>query len=225
VRNKFHWNSFLAQGNYNVCKNWLYDYRTGWLFNQLPEENTKIICKLNSESSSIGLSQKNIFTFSPEKESFIHDLSKKFRQRVIVQEFIEGREIEVPVISLPNKAFSFDPVGISVSDQKELEDVILDYDIRGNNKFGFYDFKNDDEELSERIKLYVEKVANELEIFGYGRIDFRIRNNGQFYITDIATNPHITKSMSFYYAFKQLGYSYQDVLSTLFGLIIESKRE
>ncbi|MFD1901924.1 ATP-grasp domain-containing protein [Enterococcus termitis] len=171
------------------------------------------------------IKSKNIFTFSNEKESFIHDLSKKFKQRVIVQEFIEGREIEVPVISLPNKAFSFDPVGISVANKKDLEKTILDYDIRGNNKFDFYDFKNEDKELSEEIKVYVEKVANDLEIFGYGRIDFRVRDNNQFYITDIATNPHITQSMSFYYAFKQLGFSYQDVLSTLFGLIIETNRE
>ncbi|MFD1901925.1 hypothetical protein GQR36_21355 [Enterococcus termitis] len=67
VRNKFHWNSFLARGDHKVCKNWLYDYRIGWLFDQSPKDDTTIICKLNSESSSIGLSQKIFLLFQMKK--------------------------------------------------------------------------------------------------------------------------------------------------------------
>ncbi|MCB5954928.1 hypothetical protein [Enterococcus sp. CWB-B31] len=220
VRNKFHWNSFLSQGEYTLCKNWLYDYRYGWIFNKKPESNEKVICKLNSESSSIGLGQKNIFHFSEDKENFIDKLSRQFNQKVIVQQFISGKEVEVPVLSTPEQTVSFNPVGISVNNKESLDNTILDYNIRGNNKFNFYNFDNKNPILSKKIKTTTELVAQDLEIFGYGRIDYRIDDNNNFYITDIATNPHITKSMSYYYAFKELGYSYEEVLKSLFGLII-----
>ena len=53
-----------------------------------------------------------------------------------------------------------------------------------------------------------------------GRIDYRIDTNGDYYITDIATNPHITKSMTFYYEFKKFGLDYPAVLETLIGLAL-----
>ena len=53
-----------------------------------------------------------------------------------------------------------------------------------------------------------------------GRIDYRIDNMGSPYVTDIATNPHITKSMTFYYEYQELGLTYADVLDTLIGLTL-----
>ncbi|MDT1958218.1 hypothetical protein MX629_07220 [Carnobacterium divergens] len=225
IRNKYHWNSFLGKGNAPICESWVYDYKNGWGFNLSPPNGEKVICKLNSESSSIGLTQDNIFNYCFDKEEFIKDLSKKFKQKIIIQKFISGREIEVPVISTPNKTVSLSPVGISVNNQNDLNNIILDYSIRGNNKFSFYNFELENPTLAKKIMKVTEQVATDLEIFGYGRIDYRIDQDNNFFITDIATNPHITMSMSYYYAFKKMGFTYSDVLATLFGIIMSNSRD
>ena len=43
-------------------------------------------------------------------------------------------------------------------------------------------------------------------------------NNKNIYVTDIATNPHITKGMSFYYAFSENDLNYTQMLETLISL-------
>ncbi len=54
--------------------------------------------------------------------------------------------------------------------------------------------------------------------YGFGRVDYRIDYNNNIYVTDIATNPHITKGMSFYYAFSENGLNYTQMLETLISL-------
>lgn len=217
-RNKYHWFSILNHGGYNVCESWLYDEHSGWIFEKSPKIGTKVICKLNSESSSIGLSKKNIFLFSKEKEEYIKTLSKEFNQRVIVQEFIEGKEIEIPVLVTRERGISLPSVGIKIGEEIELGNRILDYDIRGNNKFSFYNFSKKFQNIAEILEIQAAAIAYDIGIYGFGRIDYRVDKNNQFYITDISTNPHITKSMSFYYAFKELGFKYENVLLTLLGM-------
>lgn len=224
-RDKYHWYSLLENGGYNVAESWLYDQNSGWLFGKSPTAGKKVICKLNSECSSIGLDINNIFAYSKEHDSYIKNLSQNFNQRVIVQEFIEGREVEVPVIVTKKKGFCMSPVGIKIGSDKNLGNQILNYDIRGNNKFSFYDFSSEEKDLSEQICCHAEDIAYNLGIFGLGRIDFRIDEKGRWLVTDISTNPHITKSMSYYFAFKQLGYEYEDVLATLLGLSMTRKEQ
>ena len=199
-RDKYHWNSLLENSNYNVAKSWLYDQNSGWLFGKSPTAGKKVICKLNSECSSIGLENDNIFAYSKEQDNYIKDLSRKFNQRVIVQEFIEGKEIEVPVIVTKKKGFSLSPVGIKIGTNKNLGNQILNYDIRGNNKFSFYDFSSEEQDLSKQICCHTEEIAYNLGIFGLGRIDFRIDSKNEWFVTDSSTNPHITKSMRLYAA-------------------------
>lgn len=218
ARNKYHWFSVLKTGGYNVSESWLYDYHCGWISGKKPPQGKKVICKLNSESSSIGLNSNNIFLFHNNKEIYIRNMSKEFQQRVIVQEFIEGREVEVPVILNDQYGVSLSPVGIKIGEEKHLGNKILDYDIRGNNKFSFYSLAKENKELSKNIQRTTEMIAFELGIFGMGRIDYRIDDDDNFFVTDVSTNPHITKSMSFYFAFKELGYTYEDVLATLLGV-------
>ena len=49
-------------------------------------------------------------------------------------------------------------------------------------------------------------------------MDYRITENGDYYITDISSNPHFTESMTFNEVYKNMGYEYKDVLATLIGL-------
>lgn len=64
-------------------------------------------------------------------------------------------------------------------------------------KFGFYNFEKAQPEISVKLEECTKRVVQLLGITGFGRVDYRIDYNNNIYVTDIATNPHITKVCHF----------------------------
>ncbi|WP_199925582.1 D-alanine--D-alanine ligase family protein [Paenibacillus bouchesdurhonensis] len=217
ARDKYHWFSFLQQGGFPTCKSYLFDPNHHWIMNQKPNNGQRVIAKLNGESSSIGLDKENIFYYTEDKDQFLLQLSQKFNQRIIVEQFISGEEVEVPVISSFQNTCSLFPASITVNGNSDLNDTILDYTIRGDHLFDYELYYQKNPQIAEDIMKMTEEVTKAMNIQGFGRIDYRINHFNEFFITDIATNPHITQSMTFWFAYRQMGYSYSDVLQTLIG--------
>lgn len=219
-RNKYHSGILLEKHEIKVPKSWLYT-KNGWLFGNKPAENYKIIIKLNNESSSIGIDNDNIINYSEEKEYILKNMIKEYDQDLVIQEFIEGYEVEHPFI-VGKQPISLCPIGIMISQQKFLGNKILTYNIRGTDKYSFYNYSLYNKKISEELIKTTEKIARILGITGFGRIDYRIDKNGFFYVTDIATNPHIVQHSSFNYSFQEIGYSYNNMLSTLIGITLKN---
>ena len=220
ARNKFHWYCFLKEMGFPVCSSWYFSKREGWIEENRPPIGTKVILKVNSESSSIGLTSSNIVEYNITQDIFIKELSQKYNQDIIVEKFISGFETEVPVLISARECCSLFPVGISVENKMCLGDKILDYNIRGNHKFKHYNFYEVNPKIATKIETLTENVATAIGIKNMGRIDYRIDSTDNVYITDIATNPHITKSMTFYYEYQEFGLTYINVLDTLIGLAL-----
>ena len=220
ARNKFHWYCFLKEMGFPVCPSWYYSKRDGWISKKCPPIGETVIVKVNSESSSIGLTHSNIVEYNSTTDALITEISQKFSQDVIVEKFVSGFEAEVPVLISATECCSLFPAGISVENDKCLGNKILDYDIRGNHKFKHYNFYEINPELAVSLEQLTESIATAIGIKNIGRIDYRIDSMGNAYVTDVATNPHITKSMTFYYEYQELGLTYADVLDTLIGLTL-----
>ena len=69
--------------------------------------------------------------------------------------------------------------------------------------------------LSHELLKTAYKVIKLLSIIGFGRVDFRIKSNKMFYITDISTNPHYTLKSSYHFIFEQLGLDYKYLIACL----------
>lgn len=218
ARNKYHWHCFLNNLSFPVCPSWYYSERLGWVSNKKPPVGEKVILKLNGESSGIGLTQDNVFEYDDTKDCKINDFCKMFQQDIIVEKFVRGYEAEVPVLISATECCSLEPAGISIESKQLIGDAILDYEKRGKHKFQHYNFAEIQPEIAAHLKNVTQKVALSMGIKNLGRVDYRIDEKGNFFITDIATNPHITKSMTFYYDYQNLGLTYEDVLDTLIGL-------
>lgn len=216
-RDKFCSNALLNQFLPRHMDAYLYSTNGGWIGRVCPPMGQKVIAKLNGESASIGLTQDNVFIYSPESEHIINSLSQKYAQSIIVQPFISGYEAELPVI-IGKSVLPLMPVGIIIDENCLLGDKILDYNTRFYHTYDFYDFSNTNYDISEELRSNAIQAAELLGIEGFGRIDFRITPDGNFYISDIATNPHITNDSSFAFAFNELGYSYADMLSVYLGI-------
>lgn len=220
ARDKFKTNCILDNLGISCVKSYLYSPQFGWLLGQRPAYGTNVIVKLNYESSSIGLTHENCFLYNPKKDIFINTLAEQYRQSVIVQEFIEGYEIEYPYIK--TKAFheTF-PVVISLDDNIKMGKDILTYNLRKDRKYHFSDFRSINRSVAERLAECSEKVINSLGLEGLCRIDFRVKSNFEYFITDIATNPGYTEISSVKFAFSILGFNYEQLIAILIGSVIQ----
>lgn len=216
-RNKFHTSMIINTYVPHKLNAYLFDAQQKWINSNRPQIGERLIIKLNSESASIGLTKDNIINYNGVgSDNYIADISQKYRQAVVAQPFVSGYEVELPII-VSSQHTCLLPIGISINEKYFIGDAILDYISRFEHSYNFYNLSEHDQALSIQLQQNSVQVAKILGIEGFCRIDYRINCNKQYYVTDIATNPHITKDSSFAYSFSRLGYSYDDMLSCLIG--------
>ena len=211
-RDKYAINAILSKAGFKVPQSVLYCPR------EFPSLCTKkkYIAKPLYESSSLGIRDKNVFIGENAPFSYLKDLSTTMKQPLLIQEFISGYELEVPVLVGEKSIFSFPPVVLHRKNGLIMGDEILDYDKIYNDDYYFGDLPIQYD--CGPICQTAEKVAEILCLKGLCRIDFRMKENGEFYITDVSTNPHFIHHSSVNYAFLRYGLTDSDIFSTILSL-------
>jgi len=217
-RHKYHVNKILSQHGISVPETWLYFH--GWNTNGVPPNGKKVIIKPIYESASIGIDRDAIQIYDPHIDELINKKMHIHRQPILVQEFIEGYEAETPIIRIENETYSCGPVGISVDNEPLLGDNFLDYERIYFDKYTFYNFEDLFRQTAD-INKCAKTAANILGIEGLGRIDFRIKPDGSFYVTDVSTNPHFVSHSSVSFAFKKRGLNELHIAKTVLGATIK----
>lgn len=214
ARHKYHFNSLLSKFHANLPKSWLYLTEKRWLFDIKPTQDLKVIAKPIYEAASIGISSESVFFYNSEMDERLKEYTKIYKQPISVEQFIEGYEVEVPILFV-NDYQSLGPVGIELDGRKNLEEKILSYDNVYNDGYSFYTFQELDNEITSRVLKCASISAQVLEMEDYGRIDFRITKDGGIYLTDITTGPHMVKHSAFNHIFNTMGFSHSELLATI----------
>lgn len=213
-RDKFAINSLLSTVKIRVPKSQLYHNGTTELN---LDRNITYIAKPIYESSSLGITKKNIFKGDAIPYNYLSDLSTRMQQPLLIQEFINGYEIEVPVLSGKISNYIFKPVVLHKDKNSLLMNgEILDYERIYADDYFFSAFPNKLDDSS--VKSTAEKVVNMLGLNGLCRVDFRYLPTGKFYVTDVSTNPHFIKHSSVNFAFKQANLKDEDILKAILAL-------
>ena len=153
------------------------------------------ILKPNDESASIGVEKIEIS--SANTMDILNQLTKYQEKhlRFCIQEYIDGPEIEVPLLFHEHEYYCPGCVEILNSSPSGY----LDYD---TVKMDDYSFKEYTGELSKDLIRCSKNVATALGFETICRIDFRIKNNIP-YIIDIGANPTISFHSSTNYIFRK----------------------
>lgn len=221
TRHKYHCDQLLNASGINTPKSFFFLGNDRWYMEKKPEDNMKVLAKLNYEASSIGMTKDNLFRYNDNKIAFLNKLSEFYRQPLDVQEYIEGYELEVPCIRDKNTIEAAFPVGIEYKGSSILKDVALTYDIRMKKDYTHYSFRNINAEISDSIEETAKLVMEYINIEGLGRVDFRVAPSGKYYVTDIAAHPGIGPASAFVYAFREYGHSFSDLLKMMFMLTLK----
>ncbi len=162
--------------------------------------------------SSVGVSK--IHNESEYKDGILKAFD--FDTKIIIEEYIKGREIECSVLGNENPIASIPGEVIS------------------NHEFYSYDAKYIDEhgvalEIPAKISNQITKQIQELAVKtfqtlsceGLGRVDFFLKDSGEIIINEINTIPGFTKISMYPKLWEASGISYSELIDKLIQLAIE----
>lgn len=152
-----------------------------------------------------------------ERVRFLHE---KLQCDVIVEEYIEGREIYVSMLGnsrpqvLPPRELFFDQMDqegprFATYSAKWNDSYRKKWGIRSGPAQGI-----DENELKSLEKL-CRKIFGLLHMRGYGRIDLRRTPKGEYVLIEANPNPTITRDEDFALSAKSAGISYGDLLQKI----------
>ena len=201
-RHKYHLNRLLRASGYSVPNSWWYFGDGRWAQNERPSLGTHVIFKLTYESASLGLDSTSTANWNANFEDKAQALVEMYRQPILVQQFISGREMECPVVRIGKDVWC-DCVGILTKDGLELGSSFLTYDMVFNDGYGFVSrspLSHEDTILCDQAASIAETIG----IRGIGRIDYRMSDDGTPFIIDIATNPHLVHHSSVAFSLRKV---------------------
>lgn len=170
-----------------------------------------------NSGSSVGVSK------SQNKEELLEAINyaANFDRRILVEEFINGREIECAVL------------GNDVPEASTVGEVIP------GNEFYDYDAKYGSESTSkivipadlpgetvEKIREYAIRAFKALDCAGLARVDFFVHKiTGEIYINEVNTMPGFTKISMYPKLWEASGLPYNKLLEKLIDLAVERYNE
>ena len=168
--------------------------------------------KLNVEHSSIGIDENSICENEKQLRFKVKELIEKYKQPVLIDEFIAGIEITAAVLeSVNTKVYA-----VQRKTGNETREDVMTFDKKWKNWQNIEYEKYD----APSLKEYVKKTFDVLKMSDYARIDVRIDAAGRFYFIDPNANPffgppeetHATYSI----ILDMYGISFEETLKRIF---------
>jgi len=148
-------------------------------------------------------------------------LAGMYDRRILVEEYINGREIECSVLGNDNPVAS--TVGEVIPD-KEFYDYEAKYSSESTSEIIIP--ARLPESSIEKIREYAVKAFKALDCAGLARVDFFVhKETGEIYINEINTMPGFTKISMYPKLWEASGLPYGELLNKLIELSIERYNE
>jgi len=185
------------------------------------EEGGTWIVKPSREDAGIGIDAASVVSSTAEIEARAKYVEETYRQPALVEEFIDGREL--------NQAIYFSTTGPVVLPPGE---IVFDDDLANNERVVGWKAKwasgsrEDrgtrnrtpamiDDETRNALKDMCLRAASTLGLSGYVRFDVRQSQTGQLFIVDINPNPDVGRGSGFRKALDAAGIAFVDFLKAL----------
>jgi D-alanine-D-alanine ligase len=139
-------------------------------------------------------------------------LALSYDERVLVEEGIEGREVECAVMEVDGELVSSVVGEIRIVGQHEFYDYEAKY-LDGSTEFLVP--APISEQLSQEIQNAAKTAFAAIGCQGFARVDFFLKDDGQIFINEINTIPGFTPTSVFPMLWRESGKSYQEIVNTL----------
>ena len=205
---------------------WITPEKTGWQgIRNVNAASSKVIIKADAEHASFAMNDSSIMTLVPGPQGLSRILqrlrqeSEKHKTPFFAEEFIEGREFHLSVLSQAEEPLVLPPAEIQFVDFPDSKPRIFGsnakWDINSieyGSTVRTFDFPATDQPLLEKLQALARRCWVECGFHGYARIDFRVDHNGQPWILEINLNPRLSPEGSFASALAETGVSFDEAV-------------
>ncbi len=187
-----------------------------------------IIVKPSAEDASVGIDNKSIVSSFIELQERVAFIVKKFKEAAIVEEYIEGRELNVaimgnnPPIVLPISEIDF-------SGLPDNYPKIVTYDAKWMDGTKEYEGTKGvcPAELPAEVENEVKDVAlRAYKLMGcrdYARIDIRLSKNMKPFVLEVNPNPDLSSDAGFFRSIRTSGLTYAEGIGKIVGYAVERR--
>lgn len=191
-------------------------------FNSYPDKDKfplkfPVITKLAREDASIGISENSVVRNFTDLRNQLEYLFHTYKQEVLIEEYIEGREINVAILGsriLPLSEIKFDNLPDNLP-------KIITYEAKWSPDSVYYNNTVPEcpaklpKEIEDKIKNAAENAYNALGCRDYARVDIRLSKRNVPYVIEVNPNPDISPDAGFIRSANAAGLSFEDVILSI----------
>lgn len=172
--------------------------------------------KYTREHASRGLTARNRVRTLTELKRVRHQMDAQFGGELLVQEFIAGMDVTVPVIG-NGRPQVLHPWVLHLGGPQGFATERLKFSAkwRRRSRVTAKRFKGKE---AAAIRLAAKKLYAAFDLSGYARVDFRLDKDGRFYFIDINANPNLARDEDFAAAARLGGLNYLDLIQRVLEL-------
>ena len=188
-----------------------------------------LIVKPNTEDASIGIKRGCVVNNEKELRKKIEEVIEEYKQDVIVEEFIEGREFDVCVIG--NEKPVVLPISETVYKNYEKDEIkVCDYEAKWVKEDKHFNDVSSDypakipKKTAGKIEECAKKAYLLLGCKGHGRIEIRLKGSTH-YIIEVNPNPDLAPGGLFFDLAKLIGMEKRNVISKIINFGLENSKK
>ncbi len=179
-----------------------------------------IIVKPAFEDASVGIDFNAVVHNNSELTAKINYIFNEFKQAALIEEYIDGRELNVAVMGDENPMVL--PISeIDFSGMPDHFPNIVSYQAKWDPLHEAYHktIPICPAILPKKIQAKAEKIAltafKAMGVRDYARIDMRLSTNNELFVLEVNPNPDLTESAGFMRSAEAAGFAYDEVLEKL----------
>lgn len=178
--------------------------------------------------ASEGIAQGSFAETEKQALDRVKFLHSNFNSDVIIEEFIEGRELYVGVLG-NEKLRVFPPRELFFSQVPEGEPKFATYQAKWNDEYRKrWGIKTGaarplPQEVEDRLPRLCKKIYRLFQIRGFARLDLRVKPDGEIVFIEANPNPSLFKDDDFAMAAEQAGISYESLLEQIVQLGLNAR--
>jgi D-alanine-D-alanine ligase len=184
-----------------------------------------LFLKPNGEGSSRGITARSLVKTNEELEEVASEMAARYRQPVLVEEYLTGREFTVGLLGNPPEVLPVVEVGFEAlpdgAPRFDCYEVKWIYDSLDAGYDTTVCPAHLDDDLSSRIEDVAKRTFEALEVRDLCRLDLRLDGDGEPSVFDVNALPGLipdpAENSRFPKAAYAAGYSYEELIGRVFN--------
>ncbi|MDD5431697.1 MAG: ATP-grasp domain-containing protein [Candidatus Omnitrophica bacterium] len=173
-----------------------------------------LIVKPRFEGSSKGLSDNSRVENKEDLAKQVSYIVNTYKQPALVEEFISGQEFTVAIIGNENPE-ALPVVQIKIDGRLKLNDKFYTFTRIQSDRLEYICPAKISSDLSNKIKELAIKTYKAVDCRDFGRVDFRVDNEGNPYVLEINPLPSLSTEDVFKLVAETIGITYEEIIGRI----------